>query len=37
VTHGDKTIWEVDRAVFDNAKGAYYGGTVESRKSADDE
>ena len=37
VTHGDKVVWEVDRASFDNPRVAYYCSTVESRKSAEEE
>jgi hypothetical protein len=33
----DKTVWELGRARFDDSHGAYFAGTVESRKSADDE
>ena len=34
--HGDATVWEVDRASFDNPRVAYYCSTVENRVSADD-
>jgi hypothetical protein len=35
--HGDTTVWQVDRASFDNPSVAYYCSTVENRISADDE
>jgi hypothetical protein len=35
--HGDTTVWQVDRASFDNPSVAYYCSTVENRVSADDE
>jgi hypothetical protein len=35
--HSDKSVWEVDRANFDNPRVAYYCSTVESRTSPDDE
>lgn len=34
---GGKTVWEVDRAGFDNPRVAYYCSTVESRTSPDGE
>jgi hypothetical protein len=37
VRHRDITVWEVDRASFDNPTVAYYCSTVETRISADDE
>jgi hypothetical protein len=37
VRHGETTVWEVDRASFDNPRVAYYCSTVENRVSADDE
>ena len=33
VTLGDRAVWEVDRAGFDNPRVAYYCSTVESRTS----
>jgi hypothetical protein len=37
VRRDDTTVWEVDRASFDNPRVAYYCSTVENRVSADDE
>jgi hypothetical protein len=37
VTHGGKTVWEVERSGYDNPRVAYYCSTVDSRKSAEEE
>lgn len=37
VTREGQTLWEVEPAVFDNPRSAYFCSTVERRKSADEE